>query len=252
MEVPLHKVELTQGFYLGKYPVTQAQFQAVMGSNPSKSTREPDCPVDNIGEDDALDFCGKFAEQAGGEVRLPTEAEWEYACRAGSNTTFFCGDDESELGNYAWTKENSNGRSHPVGQKKPNRWGLYDIHGNVVERVADKYERDYYAKSPLKDPTGPSPGTTSNVEYKIKVTAAGEYSLTALVVTNNYEQILNVSLEGGPGPIAVELPFTLGDWQEVELMKARLKTGENKLKIWRDKPPQYGIAIKEFTLKLQN
>ena len=156
VEVPKHEVTLTKGFYLGKYEVTQAQYQLIMGENPSRATKDPNCPADTIGEADAVDFCEKLAEKTGQEVRLPTEAEWEYACRAGSKTAWFFGDDPAQLGDYAWFKDNDGGKSHPVGQKKPNPWGLYDMYGNVCERVADTYARDYYAKSPKEDPTGPA------------------------------------------------------------------------------------------------
>ncbi|MHC4199285.1 MAG: formylglycine-generating enzyme family protein, partial [Planctomycetota bacterium] len=145
VEVPKHSVTITKGFYLGKYEVTQEQFEVVMGKNPSRSTRDPNCPVDNVSWHDANGFCKKVAEKTGRKVRLPTEAEWEYACRAGTDTPWSHGDDPAKLTEYAWTSGNSDGRSHPVGQKKPNPWGLHDIHGNVCERVADMYHRDYYA-----------------------------------------------------------------------------------------------------------
>jgi len=158
VETPKHTVTITKGFYLGKYEVTQAQYQAVMGKNPSKSTRDPNCPVDNVSWQDANAFCKRAAEKTGRKVRLPTEAEWEYACRAGTDTDWSHGSDPAKLTEHAWTSDNSGGRSHPVGQKKPNPWGLYDIHGNVCERVADMYHRDYYANSPKEDPTGADVG----------------------------------------------------------------------------------------------
>jgi len=183
VELPKHEVKLTKGFYLGKYEVTQAQYQAIMGSNPSRSTKAPDCPADNISESDAVAFCAKLAEKTGRDVRLPTEAEWEYASRAGKDTRWFFGNDPSRLGDFAWFKDNAGGKSHPVGQKKPNPWGLYDIYGNVCERISDKYARNYYANSPKVDPTGPSQGRKSCFEYKITVPRSGKYSLTARVVT---------------------------------------------------------------------
>jgi formylglycine-generating enzyme required for sulfatase activity len=130
-KLPKHEVKLTKGFYLGKHEVTQAQFEAIMGSNPSRSTKGPDIPVDNVGEQEAREFCEKLAEKTGREARLPTEAEWEYAARAGKDTNWFFGADPSALGDYAWTKDNSGGKSHPVGQKKPNPWGLYDCLGKL-------------------------------------------------------------------------------------------------------------------------
>jgi formylglycine-generating enzyme required for sulfatase activity len=155
VEMPRHEVTITKGFYLGKHEVTQAQYEAVMGQNPSKSTRDPACPVDNVPWDQALAFCKKVAEKTGRPVRLPTEAEWEYACRAGTETPWSHGGDPAALGDYAWFDGNAGGASHPVGQKKPNPWGLHDMHGNVCERIADFYHRDYYASSPKQDPTGP-------------------------------------------------------------------------------------------------
>jgi formylglycine-generating enzyme required for sulfatase activity len=155
VETPKHEVTITKGFYLGTYEVTQAQYETVMGQNPSKSTRDPACPVDNVSWDQVLAFCKKAAEKTGRPVRLPTEAEWEYACRAGTQTLWSHGDDPAAHGDYAWFAGNAGGASHPVGRKKPNPWGLYDMHGNVCERIADFYRRDYYASSPKQDPTGP-------------------------------------------------------------------------------------------------
>jgi len=248
VEVPKHEVTLTKGFYLGKYEVTQAQYEAIMGTNPSRSTKAPDCPVDNVGVSDALEFCGKLAEKTGREVRLPTEAEWEYACRAGKDTKWFFGNDPSKIGEYAWVKDNAEGKSHPVGEKKPNPWGLYDIYGNVCERISDKYSRGYYSISPKVDPTGPSQGVKSRFEYTITVPRSGKYTLTARVVTANYDQRLNVSAGDADCEIVMEMPFTLGNWKESEPVTLTLEEGENTLRFWRDQPPQYGLAIKDFTL----
>ena len=252
VEVPKHEVTLTKGFYLGKYEVTQAQYEAIMGKNPSKSTKGPDVPVDNVGEADALSFCGKVAELTGRDVRLPTEAEWEYASRAGRDTKWFFGDDPSQLGDYAWFKDNANGKSHPVGTKKPNPWGLYDIYGNVNERISDKYARNYYSISPAVDPTGPSQGTKSRFEYQVNVPSAGLYTLTAQVVTANYNQRLNVSTNNAGSHVSIEMPFTEGNWQESKPITLTLKKGQNTLKFWRDQPPQYGMAVKKFTLSPVN
>ena len=248
VELPQHKVKLTRGFYLGKYEVTQAQYQAIMGSNPSRSTKGPDCPVDNVGAPDALTFCGKLAEQSGLDVRLPTEAEWEHASRAGRDTKWFFGDDPSQIGDYAWFKGNAGAKSHPVGQKKPNPWGLYDIYGNVCERISDTYARNYYSISPKEDPTGPSQGTSSRFEYKVTAPRSGTYSLTAQVVTANYDQRVKVSVNDASSEIVMEMPFTVGNWQESAPVTVTLNEGENTLRFWRDQPPQYGLAIKDFTL----
>ena len=131
-EQPVHEVTISQPFYLGVYEVTEADWSRVMGGNKGSSTR----PVLDVSWDDAVSFCAKLsalpAERAAGRVyRLPTEAEWEYACRAGTTTAYSFGDDASLLVDFAWFGGNSGGQTHPVGQKKPNPWGLYDMHGNV-------------------------------------------------------------------------------------------------------------------------
>jgi formylglycine-generating enzyme required for sulfatase activity len=249
VEVPKHEVKLTKGFYLGKYEVTQAQYEAIMGDNPSGSNKGPDHPVGNVGEQEAREFCQKLAEKTGQEVRLPTEAEWEYAARAGKDTKWFFGDDPSALGDYAWFKDNSGGKSHPVGQKKPNPWGLYDIYGNICERISDTYAKDYYAQGPKIDPTGPSQGESSRFEYEITVPRAGNYALTAKVVTANYDQRLNVAVNDSASPTVITMPFTLGKWQDSQPVTVTLKEGANILRFWRDQPPQQGMAVKSFTLK---
>ena len=248
VEVPKHEVQLTKGFYLGKYEVTQAQFQSIMGSNPSKSTKSPDCPVDNVSEDDARKFCLTLGERTATDSRLPTEAEWEYASRAGKSTKWFFGDDDSKIGDYAWFKGNAGGKSQPVGKKKPNPWGLYDIYGNVCERISDKYARNYYSISPKVDPTGPSQGSKSHMEYTVTAPNGGKYFLDARVVTANYNQQINVSVNQN-GTKSLVMPFTKGSWQESKPVEVSLNKGKNTLAFWRDQPPQYGLAIKEFTLK---
>jgi formylglycine-generating enzyme required for sulfatase activity len=156
VEVPKHEVTITKGFLPGQVRGDAGAVPAHHGRESQRAAKDPNCPVDTIGEDNT---CGGFLREAIREdrpaVRLPTEAEWEYACRAGSKTVWFFGDDPAQLGDYAWFKDNDGGKSHPVGQKKPNPWGLYDIYGNVCERVSDIYARDYYAKSPKEDPVGP-------------------------------------------------------------------------------------------------
>jgi len=151
-----HKVTLTKAFELGQYEVTQEQYEKVMGKNPSRFTG-PQNPVENVSWDDAVEFCRKLSampaeKKAGYVYRLPTEAEWEYACRAGTKTTYSFGDSDSGLGEYAWYGKNSRKTTHPVGGKKPNGWGLYDMHGNVWEWCQDWY--DDYPSGSVTDPTG--------------------------------------------------------------------------------------------------
>jgi len=139
---PAHHVEIKKPFYMGKYEVTQAQWKAVMGTTVSQQHKKansfwhlkgvgPEYPIYYVSWEEAAEFCKRL----GTNFRLPDETEWEYACRAGSKTRFHYGDDPnySQLDSYAWYYDNSKGSTHPVGQKKPNKWGLYDMHGNVSE-----------------------------------------------------------------------------------------------------------------------
>ena len=135
------RVTISKEFYLSKFPVTQAQWQAVMGNNPSHFKDDPNLPVEKVSWDDCQQFLNKLNERIGKKLyRLPTEAEWEYACRAGSTGTYCFGDEESKLREYGWYSENSGSKTQPVGKLKPNVWGLYDMHGNVLEWCDDWYD----------------------------------------------------------------------------------------------------------------
>ena len=135
-----NEVKMDQDFYLGKYPVTQQQWEAVMGNNPS-NFKGGSLPVETVSWDDAQIFIQKLNQLSGKKLyRVPTEAEWEYACRAGTTSEYYFGDDASQLGEYAWFGGNSGQTTHPVGQKKPNEWGLYDMAGNVWEWTDSWYD----------------------------------------------------------------------------------------------------------------
>ena len=132
-EKPQHRVRITKPFYMGKYLVTQEQWEVVMGNNPSHF-KGPKNPVEEVSWDDCQQYLDKLNERQrnpAGKFVLPREAQWEYACRAGSKTRYCFGDDDSKLDEYAWYEKNSDHKTHPVGEKKPNAWGLYDMLGNA-------------------------------------------------------------------------------------------------------------------------
>ncbi len=163
-EAPVHRVQITQPFWIGITEVTQEQFFRVMGANPSRQ-RVPTLPVDRVAWSEAMEFCRRLTQtlgkKLGGRVyRLPTEAEWEYACRAGSATRYYFGDNDATLAEFAWFLHNTRGRLQPVGGTKPNPWGLYDMHGNAMEWVLDWADYDYYSVSPVDDPVGSPTGAT--------------------------------------------------------------------------------------------
>jgi len=159
-EKPVHEVRITKPFYLGKYEVTQGQWQRITGNNLSYFRGNDSLPVEQVSWED----CEDFLRKAGDGLRFPTEAEWEYACRADSTTAYYFGDSFVQLKDYAWFNsfDGSTRGTHEVGQKRPNAWGLYDMHGNVLEWCKDWYDSVYYSsfkyRNPPDDPAGPSWG----------------------------------------------------------------------------------------------
>jgi len=194
-EKPRHHLKITKPFYLGMYHVTQGEYEKVIGVNPSTwAGKQMDAsafnpplteavtkvrqeraeamagkdtsrhPVETVSWNDCTEFCRRLsalpAERSARRIyRLPTEAEWEYACRAGTTAHWYCGDDEACLDEYAWFGKNATFVSHAVGQKKPNAWGLYDMNGNVWQLCTDWFGDDYYRQSPSNDPAGPPAGS---------------------------------------------------------------------------------------------
>jgi formylglycine-generating enzyme required for sulfatase activity len=159
-EKPAHSVTLTKPFYLGKFVVTQEQYYQIQQHD--QIQRNPPCaftgkndPVENVSWGEADEFCKTLCEKTKWTARLPTEAEWEYACRAGTTTTFYSGDSEADLDCIAWHANNSKNIKHPVGQKKPNAFGLYDMSGNVWQLCQDWYGP--YSIDAVADPQGPPP-----------------------------------------------------------------------------------------------
>jgi len=172
-EQPQHAVKITRHFYLGAHQVTQGCYNTIMGSNPSHFTGADDLPVESVSWLDAIAFCNTLSEREkrtpfyridgtevtildGNGYRLPTEAEWEYACRAGSSTVYPFGDNASALGTFAWYTKNSKNKTHAVGRRLPNAWWIHDMLGNVWEWCVDCFDANYYASSPDADPAGAS------------------------------------------------------------------------------------------------
>ena len=164
-EKPIHRVRITKPFYMGTCEVTQEEYEKVMGRNPSQFTSRRN-PVEKVSWNNAVEFCTRLSQKEGATYRLPTEAEWEYACRAGTRSPFCFGeiistDMANYNGDYAYGKGPkgvNRKRTVPAGSFQPNAFGLHDMHGNVWEWCGDFYAQDYYAKSPRQDPKGPPTG----------------------------------------------------------------------------------------------
>lgn len=204
-ERPRHRVTLSKPFYIGRYEVTQAQWETVMGSSPymqsrsnpfyglpgmAERVRNPDNPA-TVSWNDAQDFLQRLNRNEGHRrYRLPTEAEWEYAARAGTATAYSFGDDAGQLDRHAWHGADfATGSMHPVGRKLPNPWGLYDVHGNVWEWVQDWYDAGYYARSPAADPAGPESGSG-------RVVRGGSWHATATDWRSAFRKVYEADYRG--------------------------------------------------------
>jgi len=175
-ENPAHQVTINYSFYLGRYEVTQGQWQAVMGNNPSYFKDCSNCPVEQVSWNDTEEFIYKLNKLGDGYTyRLPTEAEWEYACRAGTT-----GDYAGPVGLMGWYDGNSDGRTHPVGQKDANAFGLYDMQGNVWEWCQDSYYDRYQG--------APNDGSAwlKGSEQKLRVMRGGSWLTVSTTLRSAY------------------------------------------------------------------
>ncbi len=180
-EGPEHIVQI-KNFWMADAPVTIEQYKAVMKRNPSKFQGHPDLPVESVSWLDVKEFCEKLSQSSEVAVRLPSESEWEYACRAGSSTQYHFGDSPAELTHYAWFENNSGERTAPVRRKKPNAWGLFDIIGNVWEWCADRWHEDYTG-APCDG--SPWPGAAHTVHRRFCV-RGGAWDMDAFRCRSSY------------------------------------------------------------------
>ena len=200
-EQPVREVIISRDFYMGVYEVTQAQWERVMGTTLEQQSDSSDFqgiygegvdfPMYHVSWEDARAFAERLnvLEKCNACYRLPTEAEWEYAARAGTSTEYSFGDDVDQLGNYGWYRDNSGNETHPVGQKQPNPWGLYDIHGNVWEWVSDWYAVQY-ENGTVTDPTGTATGSN-------RVVRGGSWDNSAGFLRSAFRRFYSPGLRDG-------------------------------------------------------
>jgi formylglycine-generating enzyme required for sulfatase activity len=181
LETPVHEAVISKSFFASQYLITQEQYLAVMGTNTAVFHHETNLPVENITWFEAKNFCQKLTEISGKLVRLPTETEWEYFCRAESSTEFFFGDDKNILTEYAWFEQNSDEKTHPVGLKKPNNWNLFDIVGNVWEWCEDVWKNDYN-----DFPTDGSANIKNLEKQSRRATRGGSFAMNAFRCRSSY------------------------------------------------------------------
>jgi sulfatase modifying factor 1 len=183
-EKPDHLV-MVDSFFISRYDVTQGQWQAVMDTNPSRHKNCPDCPVENVSWDDAMNFISKLNKLTGKKYRLPTEAEWEYAARGGSMSKGFKYPGSNDIDLVAWYDADSKDTTHPVGKKQPNELGLYDMAGNVWEWCSDWFDLKYYIGMPADNPKGPDEGT-------LRVIRGGSWT--------NFARLCRITYRNGTAP----------------------------------------------------
>ena len=208
-EKPAHAVTLTQPFYMGKFDVTQEQYQMVTGTNPSRSIGKNQ-PVGHVSWDDTQEFCKLLTARTTQTVRLPTEAEWEYGCRAGTATAYHSGDTQADLDRVGWHLYNNNysTSAYPVGQKEANAFGLYDMHGNIWQRCQDWYGKEYYRNSPAENPQGP---ISVSDDFGLHVLRGGSYSDFPLSCTSAHRRLWSDPPLSNFG-FRVVLPVDLPRW----------------------------------------
>ena len=205
-ESPVHKVEISP-FLIGATEITQGQYKTITNNNPSNSYGDDDLPVERVSWFDVAKFCNLLSLEAGLEqcydektggcdfsksgFRLPTEAEWEFACRAGTTTIYYFGDSPSDIGDYAWFGNieigNCDNIPHPAGLKKPNRWGLFDMCGSNWEWCNDWYDGAYYQSGMKPDPRGALTG-------KLRVMRGGSWICNPEFMTSSYRECYVPSL----------------------------------------------------------